>query len=393
MKLPLLVTSAVATATAVIGLFFFLNTPGAIATPAPAALERTPVSVATVEAREVSTWSEFSGRMEAVDKVDVRSRVAGAVQAVHFSEGALVKAGDLLVTIDPAPYAADAARARAQLAASQARLTYARSERTRAERLYQESAIAQRELDERANAEQEAEAHRQAAQAQLQIAELNLGYTRVRAPVSGRVGRIEVTVGNLVAAGPGAPVLTTLVSVDPIYASFEAEEALVALALQDLPESARAGGEVSGIPVQIIGDGATREGHLQLVDNQVDARSGTVRVRAEFANADGALKPGQFARLRMGKAVPVSALLVNERAVGTDQSKKYVWVVDSADTVGYREITLGATVEGLRIVTSGLAQGERVVVNGLQRVKSGTLVQAQPVPMNLKTEVLAANHG
>lgn len=390
MKLHLLIASVVATVASVVGLSFFLHSSGAVATPASEPPERIPVSVATVEARDVRTWSEFSGRMEAVERVEVRSRVAGAVQAVHFNEGALVESGDLLVTIDPAPYAADVARARAQLAAAQARLTYARSERARAQRLYQERAIAERELDERANAEREAGANAQAAQAQLQIAELDLGYTRVRAPVSGRVGRIEVTVGNLVAAGPGAPVLTTLVSVDPIYASFEAEESLIERVLRDLPEADRAHGQVSGIPVEIMAGSGTRAGQLQLVDNQVDARSGTVRVRAVFANADGALKPGQFARLRMGKAAPESALLVNERAVGTDQSKKYVWVVDAADTVSYREVALGESIDGLRIVTSGLASGERVVVNGLQRVKSGTLVLAQPVPMSQKSEVLAA---
>src|SRR5688572_16394101 len=186
-----------------------------------------PVSVATVVQADVATWDEFSGRLEAVDRVDVRARVAGQVQAVHFREGALVKRGDLLVTIDPAPYAAEAERAHAQVVAAQARLTYAKSEHERAQRLWQERAIAQRELDSRTNARDEAEANLRAAQAAQQSAQLNLSYTQVRAPVAGRVGKLEVTVGNQVSAGPGAPILTTLVSVNPIYAAFEADENVV----------------------------------------------------------------------------------------------------------------------------------------------------------------------
>src|SRR3954471_17197125 len=204
----------------------------------PGAPQAMPVAVATVEAVDIATWDEFSGRLEAVERGDVRSRVAGAVQSIHFTEGALVKRGDLLVTIDPAPYAAAVDRAQAQVVAAKARLTYARSEGERARRLWEESAIAQRELDERVNAQTEAEANLHAAEAALQSARLNLSYTEVRAPVPGRIGRLEVTAGNLVAAGPGAPVLTTLVSVNPIYASFDADEQVVGQALSGLKAGA-----------------------------------------------------------------------------------------------------------------------------------------------------------
>lgn len=348
---------------------------------APAPL---PVMVATVVQSDVTAWDEFSGRLEAVDRVDVRSRVAGAVQSVHFREGALVKAGDLLVTIDPAPYAAAAERAEAQVVAARARATYARGELERAQRLWNDRAIAQRELDQRVNAREEAEANLRAAEAALQSARLDLGYTQVRAPVSGRVGRLEVTAGNLVAAGPGAPVLTTLVSVSPIYASFDADEQVVARALRDVPGSAASPARLAAIPVLMgtaASDEATIRGRLQLVDNQVNAKSGTVRVRAVFDNADGSLMPGQFAQLRLGRARPSPALLVNERAVGTDQSKKYVLVVGADDKAAYREVTLGAPAQGLRIVTSGLRAGERIVVNGLQRVHPGMVVAPQPVQM------------
>jgi multidrug efflux system membrane fusion protein len=223
-----------------------------------------------------------------------------------------------------------------------------------------------------------------AAKAALQSARLNLSYTEVRAPVAGRVGKLEITVGNLIAAGPGAPVLTTLVSVDPIYASFNADEEIVMRALKNLGADANAHTHVGRIPVQMVtatSNGTTFEGRLQLIDNQVDARSGTVRVRAVFGNADGSLMPGQFARLRMGQAKTEPALLVNERAIGTDQNKKFVMVVGDDNKAAYREVTLGAAVDGLRVVTNGIKPGERIVVSGLQRIRPGALVAPRPVPM------------
>lgn len=352
-----------------------------------------PVSVATVVEQDVALWDEFSGRLEAVQRVDIRPRVAGAVQAVHFREGALVKQGDLLVTVDPAPYVAEVDRAEAQVVAAQARLSYTRSEMERATRLLQESAIAQREHDERVNAQREADANLRAAQAALQTARLNLSYTQVRAPVAGRVGRIEVTVGNLVSAGASAPVLTTLVSVSPIYASFDTDEQVVVRAIDGLDGGKGTQGgraRIESIPVQ-MGTGTAGStpfsGHLQLIDNQVDARSGTVRVRAVFDNADGSLMPGQFARIRMGQAQSTSAVLINERAVGTDQNKKFVMVVGEGDKAEYREVQLGAPVDGLRVVTSGLKAGERIVVNGLQRVRPGAVIAPQEVPMAAKAEL------
>lgn len=351
------------------------------------------MSVAAVLQKDIALWADFSGRMEAVQRVEVRPRVARALQAVHFKEGALVKQGDLLVTVDPAPYAAEVDRAEAQVAAAQARVSYTRSELDRSTRLLQESAIAQREHDERQNAHREADANLRAAQAALQTARLNLSYTQVRAPVAGRVGRIEVTVGNLVSAGAGAPVLTSLVSVSPIYASFDTDEQIVVKALQDLGSGAKGQSArqlLARIPVQMgtgTSGGTPYTGHLQLIDNQVDAKSGTVRVRAVFDNADGALIPGQFARIRMGQARNTQAVLINERAVGTDQSKKFVMVVAEGNKAEYREVTLGAPVDGLRVVTSGLKAGETIVVNGLQRVRPGAVLAPQAVPMTAKAEL------
>jgi multidrug efflux system membrane fusion protein len=368
---------------AIVAATFTLRATPAGAAPSPAA-QATPVSVATVVASDVATWDEFSGRLEAVERVDIRPRVAGTVEKVHFREGALVKAGELLITIDPAPYQADVDRADAQVVAAQARFTQAKTDYERAKRLLDDHAISQREYDVSFNAQAEADANLRAAKAALTTAKLSLGYTQVRAPVAGRVGKLEITTGNLVAAGPGAPVLTTLVSVSPIYASFEADEQVVAKALRELPSGASARAQIDKIPVRLgtAGQADTPiQGRLQLVDNQVDVKSGTVRVRAVFDNADGNLIPGQFARLRMGQAKAEPALLINERAVGTDQNKKYVMVVGADDKANYREVTLGANVDGLRIVTSGLKPGERVVVNGLQRVRPGALVAPQEVKM------------
>jgi len=351
---------------------------GAAEKPAAEAPAAVPVTVAAVERREVTPYDEFSGRLEAVDRVQVRPRVAGAIQSAHFTEGALVHAGDLLVTIDPAPYEAEVDRAQAQLAAAQARRDNAATEAERSQRLWAEHAIAQRELDERLNARRTAEADVRAAQAALQLARLNLGYTQVRAPVSGRAGRLEVTPGNLVAAGPTAPVLTTIVSVSPIYASFDADEGVVERALREVP-SVGPRPAIERIPVQIETDedGTLLRGRLQLIDNHVNASSGTVRVRGVFDNPDGRLIPGQFVRVRLGHATSEKAVLVSESAVGTDQSKRFVLVVGPDNKVAYREVTLGPAVDGLRIVSAGLEPGERIVVNGLQRVRPGSLVAPQ----------------
>jgi multidrug efflux system membrane fusion protein len=362
-------------------------------TPAPASPTPAPVSTAIVVQKEVTEWSDFSGRLEAVERVVVRSRVAGTIQQVHFREGALVRRGDLLVTIDPAQFAAEVDRAEAQVVSARARLAHTTGENDRAQRLWEERAVSRREVDESVRARLEAAAQLRAASATLQTARLSLGYTQVRAPVDGRVGKLETTVGNLTGAGAEAAVLTTLVSVNPIYATFEADESIVARALAGLPGGDGARSQLERIPVR-MGTAATSgtpfEGRLQLVDNQVDVGSGTVRLRAVFDNPDGRLIPGQFARLRMGGSTSSVALLVNERAVGTDQDRKFVLVVGSDNIVSYREIKLGAAVDGLRVVTSGLQAGERIVINGLHRVRPGALVRAETVAMESKSELRKA---
>lgn len=355
-------------------------------TQAPAEMA-VPVSVAAVEQRTVSLWNDFSGRLEAVERVDIRSRVTGAVHAVHFREGALVQKGDKLITIDPAPYAAAVNRLQAEVVAAQSRVSLAKKEQDRAQQLQQANrgTISQSVVDQRVSTYNEALANLRAAQAALQSAQLDLGYTEIRAPVSGRVGRLEVTIGNLVAAGAGAPILTNLVSVSPIYASFDVNEDVVARALKGVPV-ADGRPQIERIPVAMgtaATEGTPLQGQLQLIDNQVDMRSGTVRVRAQFDNPDGTLMPGQFVRLRMGEPRSSALVVVTERAIGTDQDKKFVLTVGADNRVAYRPVQLGPVIDaGLRVVTAGLEAGERIVVNGLHRVRPGVLVAPQQVAMD-----------
>lgn len=354
------------------------------AVPAPSAPA---VDVAAAVGKTITEWDEFSGRLEAIDRVEVRPRVGGTIDAVHFKEGALVKKGDLLFTIDPRPYAAEVARAEAALAAAQVRANYAQSEGVRAQRLLDDNAISRREFDERIHAARETSANVRAAQAALDAARLNLAYTRITSPVTGRVSRAEITVGNLVAPGAGSPPLTTVVSVSPVYASFEIDEQSY---LRYTAPGAGGSADGKGMAVRLglaNEDGHPHEGRIQSVDNRLDPKSGTIRVRAVFDNADGRLLPGLYARVKLGGNAPHDAVLVNDRAIGTDQGKKFVLVVDGNNKLAYREVQMGPTYEGLRVIRSGLKAGEIIVVNGLQRVRPGDTVAPTPVRMAYKREL------
>ncbi|MDQ7968840.1 MAG: efflux RND transporter periplasmic adaptor subunit [Oxalicibacterium faecigallinarum] len=352
--------------------------------PDAAAPQAPSVTVAAVLERSVTEWDDFSGRVESIERVEIRPRVSGTIEAVHFKDGQLVKKGDLLFTIDQRPYKAELARAEAARAGAQARAALAKTELERTKRLIEDRAVARRELDERENAQQEADANLKAAEAAVLTARLNLQYTEITAPVSGRVSRAEITVGNLVATGATAPTLTTVVSVSPVYVNFEVDEPTY---IRYASGGAVGNAGVQRIPVAIgltSETGYPREGHIQSFDNRLDIGSGTIRVRAVFDNADGTLTPGMYARVRTGDANAKNALLVDDRAVGTDQDKKYVMVVGADNKATYRQVTLGPMVEGLRVVRDGVKKDERIVVNGLQRIRPNDVVAPEVVAMDAR---------
>lgn len=350
---------------------------------APEAPQAMPASVAEVVSREIIEWSEFSGRLRAAEDVQIRPRVSGTIDAVHFKEGDMVKQGHTLFTIDTRPYKAVYNQTAAALKGAKARAELTRSDLDRAEKLLAEKAVSQREFDEKKNAWLEADAAVAAAQAQLDLAGLDLEYAEVRAPIDGRVGRPDITVGNTVQAGQA--VLTTLQSVNPVFADFDMDERAYLRVLK----AVRAEGRGADMPVLMAladENDFTREGRIRSFDNQLSGDSGTLRVRAEFNNTDGLLTPGLFARIRLGSPEKTAAVLVNDKAIGTDQTRRYVYALDETGAVAYRPVTLGKlTEDGLRVITSGLAAGDKIIVNGLMRIQPGMKVQPLMVPMDTLT--------
>ncbi len=355
-----------------------------VETPAPPPQ----VSVSQVLEREVAEWDEYTGRLEAVKTVEVRPRVAGAIERVAFKDGALVKKGELLFQIDPRPYQAELDKAQAEAQRAVARAALTKAELQRAQKLVEARAMSREEFDQRRTAHAEAESAIRAANAAVASAKLNLEFTQIRAPIAGRISRALITEGNLVAGGPtGAPVatlLTTIVSVDPIYVFFEADERSF-LKYADL---AREGTRPSSREVRnpvLMGlaneEGYPNKGYVDFVENRLDASTGTMRGRAVFENKDGRFTPGLFARVRLVGSAPYRATLINDRAVGTDQGQKFVLVVDDKSAAQYRVIKLGPLIDGLRVVREGLKAGETIVVNGIQRVQPGMIVTAHKVSM------------
>ena len=336
------------------------------------------VTVAPAITRVVADENEYTGHFEAVNTVEVRPRVSGFVERVAFREGAIVHRGDVLYTIDPRPYEAEMSRADAALEQARTRKQLADMELERAQRLVATQAISREELDARTSERAESDAAIRAAEAAVSLAKLNLEWTEVRAPITGRVSRTEVTTGNLVQAGaPASTLLTTIVSLDPIYVYFDGDEQAY---LKFMQAGASPGQRPIGVPVYVgltSETGFPHEGTLDFIDNRVDQAAGTIRVRARVPNPTLLFTPGLFARVRLIDGDRHAVTLIQDRAVGTDQDRKFVLVLDKNSTLAYRPITLGRLVDGLRAVESGLAPGERVVVNGLMRVRPGMKVVAQ----------------
>jgi RND family efflux transporter MFP subunit len=350
------------------------------------------VSVAQVVQRPVNEFDEFTGRFEAIEHVDLRPRVSGYISSVNFVEGREVKKGEVLFVIDPRPYDAEFKRAKAQLEQARTQLSLAKSERERAAKLVQSHAISQEEFDTRTASNDQATANVDAAQAALDSAQLNLTWTRVTAPIDGRISRAQVTAGNFVTSGQ--TMLTTIVSLDPIYVTFDDDEQ----AYLKYAKQARDGDHASernSANTVLVGlaneSDYPHSGVMVFVDNALDPATGTIRSRAKLDNHDRIFTPGLFARIKLLGRDKHNALLINDSAVGTDQNMKYVFVVGADNKIEYRPVKLGPIVDGLRVIREGLSQGETIVVNGLQRVRPGTPVTPEKVAMGERSH--DGNHG
>ena len=337
------------------------------------------VTVAPAAERMVADWDEFTGHFEAVNSVEVRPRVGGFLQRVGFVEGAMVHQGDVLFVIDQRPYEAEVARAEAVLAQARTRNQLAGQEVERAQKLMSTQAISREELDARTSGRAEGDAGVHAAEAALRVARLNLEWTVVRAPISGRVGRAVVTAGNVVQAGPPSPsLLTTIVSIDPIYVYFDTDEQAYLKYMAATASGPKGRQVLIGLASET---GFPHEGRLNFVDNRVDGTNGTVSARAVLSNPNGLFTPGLFARVRLLGGDRHLSTMVQDQAIGTDQDRKFVLVLKSDNTVDYRPVTTGRVVDGLRTIESGLKPGERVVINGLMRIRPGMKVAATNAEM------------
>lgn len=348
----------------------------------PPAASAPPVTVAHPTKRTVTDWDEFTGRFDAIEQVQVRARVTGFVMSVEFKDGALVKAGELLYVIDPRQYQAVAEQAKGQLADAKAKIELAERELSRAEALIKTQAVAESIVDQRRQQLQSAQAAAMQAEGALQRADLDVEYTKVRAPIDGRVSRHLVTVGNLVQGSEsGATLLTSIVSLDPIHVYFDMDESIYIKNSKLWFEGKRPSSRDTANPVQIILSGDTkpsREGAMDFLDNRLDVGTGTLRGRALVQNQDLSILPGQFARVRVLGSSPYEALLLPDTAIATDQSRKIVFVVKADDTVEARPVTLGPLDDGLRVIREGLKADDRVIVEGLQRARIGAKVAPHP---------------
>jgi multidrug efflux system membrane fusion protein len=344
------------------------------------------VSVAQVVSERITEWDEFTGRLQAPETVNLVPRVSGYIEQVHFTEGALVNKGDLLVQIDPQPFAAEVARLKAELQSAQSALALAENEYIRAEKLSVARAISEELLDTRLARKQQTAANVASVKAALHRAELDLSYTRITAPISGRVSYAQITAGNYVNAGQSQ--LTSLVSTEKMYAYFDVDEQSYLKYLRLSEDGKRADTrDATANPVYMaLADDSDFQhmGNIDFVDNSVNQQTGTIRIRASFSNNDNKLLPGLFARIKLVGSDSYQGILIDEKAIGTDLNNKYVLVVNAENQLEYRAVKLGEKVNGLRIVREGLTATDKIVVNGLQRVMPN--IQIAPKLVNMATD-------
>jgi RND family efflux transporter MFP subunit len=369
---------------AVLALVFFIN---ACRSPAPTAAPAPKVTVSMPIVRDVVEWDEYTGRLESTESVEVRARVSGYLQSIHFKDGQVVKKGALLFVIDARPYQAEVDRLSAELQLAQARLELAKSDYARAQKLLEFRAISQEEADTRAATERQAQQSVEAAAAAVKAAKLNVEFTRVTAPISGRISRRLVTEGNLINGGSAeSTLLTTIVSLDPIYCYFEADERSYLKYARLDREGSRASSRRTQNPVYLaLADEKTfeRKGYIDFVDNRLDSKTGTMSGRAVFTNKDSSLTPGLFARVRLQGSNPYPAVLVPDEAIGSDQAQKYVFVVNGDNAVDYRAVQLGPLIHGFRVIREGLRADELFIANGIQRARAGIKVNPEKRPITV----------
>src|SRR5882724_5487635 len=357
--------------------------------PAQAAAAPPPVTVAQPAKRTVTDWDEFTGRFEAVEEVQVRARVGGFVTSVEFRDGAFVRAGDLLYVIDSRPFEAVAAQADGQLSDARAKAELAKRDLDRGLSLVQTSAVSEQVVDQRRQSLQAAHAAETIAEGALKAAQLNIEFSHVMAPISGRVSRHLVSAGNLVQGSEGSStLLTSIVSLDPIYIYFDVDEATYQRNSKLWFEGKRPSSRDTANPVQVTLTGETKpshEGKMDFLDNRLDISTATLRSRAVIPNKDLSILPGQFGRVRLIGSAPYETLLLPDSAIATDQSRKIVFVVKEDNTVEARPVMLGPLDEGLRVIREGLKAEDRVVVDGLQRARVGAKVTPHPAPAAAKS--------
>ena len=327
------------------------------------------VSAAAVVSKSVTYWDEFSGRVTAIDNVEIRPRVGGYIDSVKFKEGDEVKKGDVLFVIDRRPFQAQASRAEAELVRARTQAELARTQADRAKKLLEGRVISQEEFDQRIAAGAEADAAVRAASAAADAARLDLEFTEIRSPINGRAGQALITPGNLVS--PNQSLLTTVVSLDRVYVYFESDEQSFLRYAAMGQSGERSASQDARHPVQVglaNEAGFPHEGVLDFVDNHIDPKTGTIRTRAVFDNKDRQLTPGLFARVKLLGSGQVNAILIDEKAILTDQDRKYVYVVGDQNRAMRRDIVLGRESDGMRVVTSGLNPGDRVIVHGVQKI-------------------------
>jgi RND family efflux transporter MFP subunit len=354
----------------------------------PAAAAPPPVTVAQPVKRTVTDWDEFTGRFEAVEEVQVRARVGGFVTSVEFRDGAIVHAGDLLYVIDSRPFEAVALQADGQLSDARAKAELAKRELDRALTLVQTSAVSESVVDQRRQTLQAAHAAEMQAEGALKAARLNVEFTHVLAPMTGRVSRHLVSAGNLVQGSEGnATLLTSIVTLDPIYIYFDVDEPTYLKNNRLWFEGRRPSSRDTPNPVQVTLTGETtpsHDGKMDFIDNRLDVSTGTLRSRAVIPNKDLSILPGQFGRVRLIGSAPYEALLLPDTAIATDQSRKIVFVVREDDTVEARAVTLGPLDDGLRVIREGLTADDRVIVDGIQRARVGAKVAPHTAPAGNK---------